>query len=122
MFISEKATTVSSLKNSFEWLLVNLVNKVGIYLFKVNNRNTRVRCEICSKLIIKTKEQRQWRPSSVFAISFEHILHRSSVFIVNFEHVNVDLEYLSFKLVKIEVQLLITVSNPLTYIIIKCIH
>ena len=115
MFISEKATTVSSLKNSFEWLLLNLVNKVGIYLF-------RVRCEICSKLIIKTKEQRQWRPSSVFVISFEHILHRSSVFIVNFEHVNVDLEYLSFKLVKIEVQLLITVSNPLTYIIIKCIH
>ena len=96
MFISEKATTVSSLKNSFEWLLLNLVNKVDIYLFKVNNRNTRVRCEICSKLIIKIKEQRQWRPSSVFVIRFEHILHRSSVFIVNFEQVNADLEY--FKL------------------------
>ena len=26
---------------------------VGIYLFKVNNRNTRTRCEICSKLTIK---------------------------------------------------------------------
>ena len=25
---------------------------VGIYLLKVNNRNTRTRCEICSKLII----------------------------------------------------------------------
>ena len=30
----------------------------NIYLFKVNNRNTRKRCEICSKLTIKTPEQR----------------------------------------------------------------
>ena len=30
----------------------------GIYLFKVNNRNTRTRCEICSKLTIKTPERR----------------------------------------------------------------
>ena len=29
----------------------------GIYLFKVNNRNTRTRCEICSKLTIETLEQ-----------------------------------------------------------------
>ena len=28
-------------------------------LFKVNNRNTRIRCEICSKLAIKTPERRQ---------------------------------------------------------------
>ena len=32
---------------------------VGIYLVKVNNRNTRTRCEICSKLTIKTPEPRQ---------------------------------------------------------------
>ena len=30
----------------------------GIYLFKVNNRNTRTRCKICSKLTIKTPERR----------------------------------------------------------------
>ena len=30
----------------------------NICLFKVNNRNTRKRCEICSKLIIKTPERR----------------------------------------------------------------
>ena len=30
-----------------------------IYMFKVNNRNTRTRCEICSKVTIKTPEQRQ---------------------------------------------------------------
>ena len=33
----------------------------GIYLFKVNNRNIRTRCEICSKLTIKTPERRQWQ-------------------------------------------------------------
>ena len=31
---------------------------VGIYLFKAKNRNTRTRCEICSKLTIKTLERR----------------------------------------------------------------
>ena len=30
----------------------------GIYLLKVNNRNTRTRCEICSKLTINTPERR----------------------------------------------------------------
>ena len=30
----------------------------GIYLLKVNNRNTRTRCEICSKLTIKTPDYR----------------------------------------------------------------
>ena len=30
----------------------------SIYLLKVNNRNTRTRCEICSKLTIKTPERR----------------------------------------------------------------
>ena len=28
------------------------------YFFKVNNRNTRIWCEICSKLTIKTPERR----------------------------------------------------------------
>ena len=31
----------------------------NIYLFKVNSRNTKKRCEICSKLTIKIPEQRQ---------------------------------------------------------------
>ena len=34
------------------------VNLAGNYMFKVNNRNTRTRCEICSKLTIKTLERR----------------------------------------------------------------
>ena len=39
--------------------------KAGIYLLKVNIRNTRTRCEICSKLTITTPEQ-HWRRSGVF--------------------------------------------------------
>ena len=38
----------------------------GIYLLKVDNRNTRTKCEISSKLRIKTPERRQWRRSGVF--------------------------------------------------------
>ena len=34
-------------------------NPAGIYMFKVDNRNSRTRCEICSKLTIKTPERRQ---------------------------------------------------------------
>ena len=48
---------------------------LGIYLLKVNNKNTRTRCEICSKLTIKTPERCQWHHSGVFIINFEHISH-----------------------------------------------
>ena len=37
----------------------SLTNPANIYLFKVNNRNTRKRCEIWSKLTIKTPERHQ---------------------------------------------------------------
>ena len=47
----------------------------GICLLKMNNRNTRARCEICSKLIIKTLERRHRRRSGVFIVNFEHISH-----------------------------------------------
>ena len=42
--------------------------KTMIYLLKVNNRNIRTRCEICSKLTKKTPEQRQERRSGVFIV------------------------------------------------------
>ena len=38
----------------------------NICLLKVNNRNTRKRCEIYSKLTIKTSERRHPRRSGVF--------------------------------------------------------
>ena len=40
---------------------------VGIYLLKVNNRNFKTSCEICSKLTIKM--------SGVFIVNFEHVSH-----------------------------------------------
>ena len=61
-------------------------------MFKVNKRNTRKRCEICSKLTIKTQEQRQWRRSRIFIANFEHILHILYVSIVDFEQANVSWE------------------------------
>ena len=51
----------------------------NIYLLQVNYKNTRKRYEICSKLTIKTQEQRQWRLSGVFTVNFGHI---SNLFIV----------------------------------------
>ena len=36
-------------------------NVANIYLFELNNRNTRKRCEICPKSAIKTLEQRSFR-------------------------------------------------------------
>ena len=41
------------------------------YLFKVNNRNSKKKCEICSKLTIKMVEQH----SGVFIVNVEHISH-----------------------------------------------
>ena len=54
----------------------------GNYMFNVNNRDTRTRCEICSKLTTKTPERRQWRRSSVFIVNFEHISHFVLVFLL----------------------------------------
>ena len=48
---------------------------VSNYMFKVNNRNTRLMYEICSKLTIKTPERRQRRYFGVFIVNFEHISH-----------------------------------------------
>ena len=53
-----------------------------IYLLKVGNRNTRTRCEICTKLMIKTPERCQWFCSDVFVVNFEQISHLVLVFLL----------------------------------------
>ena len=55
---------------------------VGNYMCKVNNvqRNTRKRCEICSKLI-KIPERRR-RRSGVCTVNFEHISHLVLMFLL----------------------------------------
>ena len=50
------------------------------YLFKVNNRNTRKMCAICSKLTINKSERRQWPFAEVFIVIFELRLHIVLVF------------------------------------------
>ena len=56
-------------------------------MFKVNYRNPRTRCEICSKLTIKIPEQSHWR-SGISIVNFEQISNLAQMFsIVNFEHV-----------------------------------
>ena len=43
-------------------------------MLKVNNRNTRIISEICSKLTIKTP--------GIFIVNFEHVLHLNIVFLL----------------------------------------
>ena len=56
-------------------------NPAGNYMFKADNRNTTIRCEICSKLTIKIPEQCHWRRSGIFIVNFEHISHLVLVFL-----------------------------------------
>ena len=51
-------------------------------MFKVDNTDTRTRCEMCSKLTIKTPERSQWRHSGVFIVNFEHILRLYQLFLL----------------------------------------
>ena len=51
-------------------------------MFKVNNRNTRTRCEICSELTIKTPKRRHWCRCGVFIVNFGDISHLVLVFLL----------------------------------------
>ena len=57
-------------------------NPAGIYLLKVNNRNTRTRCEIYSKLTIKIPERLQWHRSGIVIVNFQRILLLVLVFLL----------------------------------------
>ena len=55
----------------------------GVYLVKVNNRNTRTTCKICSKLTIKTPERPQWR----LIIFFRPLLLLTCAVCISLNHV-----------------------------------
>ena len=65
---------------------------VSIYMFKVKNRNTSTKCELCSKLTIKKPERRLTpilpvgigvrRHSGVIVANFEYISHLFLVFLL----------------------------------------
>ena len=59
-----------------------------IYLFKVSNENTRLMCEIWSKLIMKTLEQLEYFNSCLWT----NFTRCFGVFIAQFEQVNVGWE------------------------------
>ena len=65
-----------------QWWHLRSSNPDAYYMFKVNNRNTRTRCEICSELTIKTPKRRQWRRSCAFIVNFKHILHLALLFLL----------------------------------------
>ena len=50
----------------------------NVYPFKVSNSNIRKKCEICSKLIIKTPERRHWHHLGLAMFSWN--MERDSVF------------------------------------------
>ena len=54
----------------------------NIYLLKVNNKNSKKWCKICSKLTIKAPKRRQSRRSGVFIVNFEHISQLFSEFLL----------------------------------------
>ena len=66
--------------NSFKWERIH-PSPAGNYKFKVNNKSTRTRCEICSKLTVKTPKQRRCR-SGVFIVNFKHISYFVLVFLL----------------------------------------
>ena len=57
------------------WCIIWRINPAVNFMFKVNNRNAKTRCEICSKLIIKT-------PKCCSIVHFEHNLHFDLVFLL----------------------------------------
>ena len=76
IFSVELSDYFQSLKRSFVKPII-----AGNYMLKVNNRDTRTRFEICSKLTIKIPERRHWRRSGIFMVNFEHISHLGLVFL-----------------------------------------
>ena len=85
MYTGEEAFAVDILLKVYKSFLFRQSKKnVGLFknLFKVNNRNTRTRSKICSKLTIKIPERRHWRRSGTFIVNFEHISHLVLVFLL----------------------------------------
>ena len=73
---------IARIPNAFSIFLRALDNPGDIYLLKVKNRNTRKRCKICSKKMIKTPERRHNRRSIVFIVNFEYISRLVLVFLL----------------------------------------
>ena len=69
--------TKNSQQSCFTALNRYEVFPASIYLLKVNNRNTRTRRELCSKLTI-----RHWHRPGIFIVNFEHTSHLALVLLL----------------------------------------
>ena len=67
----------------YKHITIGTVLPSKYYLFKVNNRNSKKRYEICSKLAIKTPERCQWRYFGFSIVNLEHISHFFLIFTVD---------------------------------------
>ena len=61
---------------------IDNASSAGIYLLKDNYGSPRTKCEICSKLTVKTPKRRHWRRSGVFIVNFKHISHLALMFLL----------------------------------------
>ena len=83
LFIALPSILSASFDKPYQCIKSDFCFQAEIYLFKFNNKNTRKRCEICSKLTIKAPERRHWHRSSVFIVNFwTYFMPFSSVSIV----------------------------------------
>ena len=95
---------------SFWIFVIQNLNSSGSYMFKVNNRNTRARCEICSKLT-----ERHLKDAIGFILVSLlltlRILHLWFSFsIVNFEQVNVGWEWCGQPWTNVKLQMALSVN------------
>ena len=81
---SKLRTEKNSVFGHFTQCKTSIISNIptGIYLLKVNYRNTRKMYEIYWKLTIKTLQRRHRRRSGVFIVNFELILHIVLVFLL----------------------------------------
>ena len=80
--VSHRVLKFHFLEAFLQWEVQQDKKPAGNYMLKVNNRNSRTRCEICSKLILKIPERHQRCHSGIFIVSFEHILHLALLFLL----------------------------------------
>ena len=74
-YVTKCGMFIGKCKTSFDNSNIMWTNPASNYMFKVSNRNTITRSEICFKLTIKIPERCQWGHSGIFIVNFEHTLH-----------------------------------------------
>ena len=66
----------------YETISKGILKPSGHLPAQSQNRNNTTKCEICSKLTMKTPERRQSHSSGVFIVNFEHVSQLTLVFLL----------------------------------------